>query len=188
MVFNILEFVTLLLWTITGSFGAPASSVGIVTFSASLEQIRFVIITVLAIFITVSLGDILAYELASLLSDEFRQKLRRFSFFRKNEEKAGKFLKRNEFLIIFFTRFILIWLCAVVSYVAGFEKVNRKKYISAVLAGEFLFSVIYVLIGFFVGEVLNGIIQEVEYITLAAAAGLVVVYTVIYFVKRQIKN
>jgi membrane protein DedA with SNARE-associated domain len=137
------------------------------------------------VFVAASVGDIAAYELAKFFSERFRSKLRRFSFFRDNEKKARKLLKKHEFSIVFWTRWLFFALCAVVSYVAGFEEIDRKKFITAVLVGEFLYAVVHSVIGYFLGEVINNLISTVTNLTLLLALLAVVIYLIRYFVKKR---
>ena len=140
---------------------------------------------IIIVYVAVVAGDILAYELAVFFSERFRNKLRHLSFFRDNEEKARNLLKKYEFSIVFYTRFVLTGLCQVTSYVSGFEKIPRKKFISAVLAGEFLFSVIYVLIGFLVGGLLNNFINTLNYSVIVIILLFVAFYLIRYMLGRR---
>ena len=176
--------IAVLLWVFTGALGVPGSTLGIVSYSASLTAIPTVILTIIFVYLFVSAGDIVAYELAVFFSEKFRNRLRKFSFFRDNEEKARGLLKEYEFSIVFYTRFLFTGLCQVVSYVSGFERVSRKKFISAVLLGEFLFSVIYVLLGFIVGELLSKWIGLINNIVVALVALFVVLYLMRYVIRK----
>jgi membrane protein DedA with SNARE-associated domain len=178
------ELIALLVWVFTGALGVPGSSLGIITFGTTLTTISSLIITIILVYIAVVAGDIFAYELAMFFSERFRGKLRHFSFFRDNEEKARNLLKKYEFYIVFFTRFALTGLCQVVSYVSGFERISRKKFILAVVTGEFLFAVIYVLIGFFLGEILSKWLSIINY----SAAALVALFAIFYIIRYLVKK
>lgn len=180
-----LGLISLFLWVLVGSFGFPGGSLGVIAFSSLATKFSSVLLIILVVYIASVIGDILAYELALFFSERFRKKLRNFSFFRDNEEKVKKPLKNYEFSIVFFTRFAIPGLCQVTSYVSGFEKINRKKFIAAVITGEFLFAVIYSFIGFFVGEVLNNLIHAISYLVAAVLLVVIIIYLIRYIIKKR---
>ncbi len=175
---------TLFFWVLTGALGIPGSTIGIILFGSLADNLYAIIPIIIVVYIAVVLGDIIAYELASFFSKKFRKKLRNFSFFRDNEKKVKKLLVNYEFPIIFFTRFALTGLCQVTSYICGFEKVDRKKFILAVLVGELLFAIIYSLIGFFAGTALNLLIKTVNNLAIAIVLILISVYLVVYLIRK----
>jgi len=177
-------FILLFIWVMAGSFGIPASTLGIIAMGSMSKDIPTLMIVLLITFIAVILGDTLAYTLATKLSDEFKNKLRKFNFFRENEPRVKDLLNKYGFPIVFLTRFFMIHLCAVTSYVSGFEKMNRKKFIFAVIMGEFLFAAIYSIIGFAIGEVLNNFINAMNYVLLAFA----LLILLLYFLKKYLKK
>lgn len=177
--------ITLFLWVLTGALGVPGSTVGIIIFGSLATKISSLIPIIIIVYIAVVIGDIIAYELASFFSKKFRKKLRKFSFFRDNEKKVKKLLEKYEFSIILFTRFALTGLCQVTSYVCGFEKVNRKKFIIAVLIGELLFAILYSLIGFVAGTALNMLIKTVNNLAIAVLLLLIAAYLTIYQIRKR---
>jgi len=179
---------TLFFWVLTGSLGVPSSTIGIVLFSSLADKLYELIPIIIVVYIAVVTGDIIAYELASFFSKKFRKKLRRLSFFRDNEKKVKKLLQNYAFSIIFFTRFAFTGLCQVTSYVSGFEKINRKKFITAVLMGEILFAIIYSLIGFFVGGALILLIKTVNRLAIAILLLLIAIYLTFYQVRKMRKK
>jgi len=177
-------FVLLFAWVMAGSFGIPASTLGIIAMGSLSKNIPTLMIVIAITYIAVIIGDTLAYTLATKLSDEFKNKLRKFNFFRENEPRVKDLLNKYGFPIVFLTRFFMIHLCAVTSYVSGFEKMNKKKFIFAVIMGEFLFAAIYAIIGFAIGEVLNNFINAMNYVLLAFA----LLILLLYFLKKYLKK
>jgi len=162
------------------SFGLPGGIITMVAFG-SLTGNLFALLGVMAVsFIAAVIGDILAYELIRKFSNKLEDKLRSFSFFKDNEHKTRKLLSLYEFPIIFFTRFAITSLCAVVSYICGLEKINRKKFILAVISGEFLFAVIYPLIGFTAGELFNNILSAINY----SGVTILLIAILVYLIKK----
>ncbi len=181
---SVLGLITIFVLQVAGSFGFPGGSLTLIAFASSITNITSLIIFTAVVFVAAAFGDILAYELAKFFSERFRTKLRRFSFFRDNEKKARNLLKEHEFSIVFWTRWIFFALCAVVSYVAGFEEINRKKFITAVLMGEFLYAIVHSIIGYFIGEVFNSLIGTLSSLTILVTLLAAVIYLIVYFVKK----
>lgn len=182
---SFLGLITIFILQVAGSFGFPGGSLTLIAFASSITNFSSLLIFTIVVFVAASVGDIAAYELAKFLGEKFRKKLRKYSFFKDNEKKARKTLQEHEFSIIFFTRWLFFALCAVVSYVAGFEEIDRKKFITAVLVGEFLYAVVHSIIGYFLGEVINNLITTVTNFTLLLALLAVVIYLIRYTIKKR---
>ena len=182
---SVLGLVAIFILQVAGSFGFPGGSLTLIAFASSITNLSSLLVFTIVVFIAAAAGDIAAYELAKFFSERFRTRLRKFKFFRDNEEKARKMLKEHEFSIVFFTRWLFFALCAVVSYVAGFEEIDRRKFITAVIIGEFLYAVIHSIIGYFIGEVVNSLISTVTNATLLLALLAIVVYLIVYMVKKR---
>ena len=182
---SFLGLTVLFLWAFTGALGVPGSSIGIIAFGAVASGFGSLALLIVIVYIAVVLGDLTAYGLAAFFSERFREKMRRLKFFRDNEEKAREKLKQYEFMIVFLTRFVFTGLCQVTSYVSGFERVSRRKFVLAVLTGEALFAAIYVMIGFFVGEIFNTLINTVNYLVVFLILAALLVYMIRYFLRKR---
>ncbi len=115
---------------------------------------------------------------ASSLKPFFHRRAAEGAEHKSKGKKAKNLLNKYGFYIIFFTRFFLVNLCAVVSYVSGLEKVSRKKFIFAVISGEFLFAIIYPLIGFTLGEIFSSLINAINYFIVAVLLLILVFYLI----------
>ena len=184
---SLLGLITIFLLQVAGSFGFPGGSLTLIAFASQITTLPSLIIFTIVVFIGAAAGDIGAYELAKFFGERFRIKLRKYSFFKDNEEKARKLLKEHEFSIVFWTRWIFFALCAVVSYLAGFEEINRKKFITAVLIGEFLYAVLHSIVGYFVGEAINSLIGTASNLMVLVVLLAVVIYLIVYFVRKMRK-
>ncbi len=182
--FSTMGLILLCLWVFFGSFGLAGSSIAIISLSSTVKSLPVLIIIIFSCFIAVSLGDIFAYELARKLSNPLAEKLRFFAFFKNRELKANELLRKYESLIVFISRFALGSLCPVITYLSGLQKLNRKKFITAVLAGELIFSILFVSIGYLFGEVFNSIISAYSYFLLA----IFLLILAFYFIKKAIKK
>ena len=172
------SLILLFFWVFAGSLGVPGGAITMIAYGSLAGSVSKLILFMIISFVAAVIGDILAYELARRLSNKLRDKLRKFFFFKNNEPKVRSLLNKYGFYIIFFTRFALVNLCAVVSYVSGLEKVNRKKFIFAVISGELLFAIIYPLIGFTLGEIFSSLINAINYFIIA----ILLIILIIYFV------
>ena len=179
--------VVLFFWILIGSLGLPGGTVEMIAVGSLATGIYSLIIVILISFAASVAGDILAYELARKLSGRLRSKLVTFSFFESNEKKARSLLNKYGFYMVFLSRFALISLCQVMSYVSGLEKYNRKKFIIAVVSGELLFAIIYPLIGFAVGEVFGNLLSAVNDLILAVLLILIVFYLARFLIKRRMR-
>lgn len=183
--FGATGLIVMFIWIIIGSLGFPGGTITIVAMSSLTSRISSLILVIVVSFAAAIIGDISAYELARKLSSRLRKKLVKFSFFEKNEPRARNMLSRHKFPIVFFTRFMFISLCSTVSYVSGFEKINRKKFYLAVFGGEFLFALIYSVIGYALGETFNTLISAINYAAIAIILFALLVYLIRYLARRK---
>lgn len=174
-------------WVFASSLGIPGAMITMIAFGSLAENIQTLTLIIIFSFIAAVLGDILAYEIARKISTPLLKGLRKFSFFNKNELKARDLLNKHSFSIVFFTRFALISLCAVISYISGLEKLSRKKFYSAVISGEFLYALIYPIIGFVIGELLNNLLSAINDVAIVIIL-LVLVFYFVRFIIPKIKH
>jgi len=177
--------IVLFFWILIGSLGLPGGTIEMIAEGSLATGISGLIIVIFISFAAAVIGDILAYELARKLSGRLRSKLVTFSFFESNEKKTRRLLNQYGFYMVFLTRFALISLCQVMSYVSGLEKYNRKKFIIAVVFGELLFAIVYPLIGFMVGEVFGNLLSAVNDLVLAVLLLLIAFYLARFLIRRR---
>ena len=161
---NLINLSIILIWTFLASLGVPGGLVWIISSGALANNIMELIIIMIVSAIGSIVGDLTAYEVARRYSSPLYTGLSKLKFFRNGESKSRVLFKRYGFSLIFFSRFAITGLCVAVSYISGFEKLNRKKFISAVVFGELLYGLIYPLMGFVFKETwidLASVIQDV---------------------------
>jgi membrane protein DedA with SNARE-associated domain len=172
------------------SFGFPGGLVAMISSGAIANSFWNIILIIIIAAIAAILGDILAYELARKFSLRIKRRLQRYRFYIKGETKAKSLTIKYEFFSVFITRFFLTGLCAITSYLSGFEKLNRKKYIIAVISGEILYAVIYVTLGYVFRLAWNdlvSILNNIIIITILIAAAVVLVF-IIYRIRKKKKG
>ncbi|MFH1365106.1 MAG: VTT domain-containing protein [archaeon] len=131
------------------SFGLPGALFFMIFLGIiSKTWIEVLLISLTCLFGTV-IGDILAYESARKLQFPLHKILKNFTFFKNNEKKIKKELNKERIYTIFFTKFALRSMSAIVNYISGFKRIKRKKFILTIISGEIIYSSLYPWIGFF---------------------------------------
>ena len=183
---NSINLIVLFIWNFLGSLGLPAGPAAIISAAAISNSTWEITLVLLTTIVSSILGDIAAYELARKFSAVLLIRLRKFKFFRNSESKSSALFKKSEFFIIFFTRFIFIGLCSPVSYISGFGKVGRKKFVAAVVSGEIIYGVGYTLMGLAFKETWNDLASVIGDAVVAAALILIVAFLLtIAVIKRR---
>jgi len=187
---NIINLTVLFFWVFLSSFGFPGGIVAMVSSGAIANSLLDLLDLILVSAIAAILGDILAYELARKFSVALANQLHKLRFFINNELKARQFLCKYEFLAVFITRFVLTGLGAITSYISGFEKLNRKKYILAVISGEILYGLIYTTAGYLFKLAWNdlvNIINDFVILTILIAITILLILIIKRY-RRKIKK
>jgi membrane protein DedA with SNARE-associated domain len=184
--FNPLDLGLLFVFVLLGSLGAPTGFVAVVSSGAIAGDIGKVIILIIVSALGAIAGDILAYEIARKFSF-LREKLQKYKFYSKGEPKARALLNKYVFFSVFITRFLFIGLGAIVSYLSGFEKLNRRKYLMAVISGEILFAAIFTIVGYVFRLVWNDLIGFLNYF-MAALTALGVALVILIIIRRKRKK
>jgi len=159
---NFIDLLIVFIWTFFSSFGLPGAEVLRVYSGALADNIIELTVVIISGAVAAIMGDIIAYWLARRFSLPLSKRLINFKFFRNNEPKARELFKKHGFLFVFFTRFALTTLSAVVNYLSGFERLNWKKFLIAVISGEMLYAIIYPLLGFIYKQAWNDITNMVN--------------------------
>ena len=76
-------------------------------------------------------------------------------------------------------------LSPILNYIGGIEKINRGKFVLAVLGGELLYALIFSLAGFLFGEVAINLLGTANYIILTAIVVIIGLWLVKYFLKEK---
>ena len=81
---SLFGFILLFIWVMAGSFGIPASTLGIIAMGSLAGGISTLLTVIIVAYVAVICGDILTYTLATKLSDEFKDKLKNKIFIKSN--------------------------------------------------------------------------------------------------------
>jgi membrane protein DedA with SNARE-associated domain len=163
----------------------------IVSFGANTSNLSDLIILILVVYSATLIGDISIYFIAKYFSKRVLKFVRRFKWYKKHEKRYKKLLNKYGFWIVFVSRFLVSEVCLVVNYISGFERFNSKKFISAVILGELVFSVLYVLFGYLFKDTwtyLLGLVQNSIRIILLILIALYILYRIIKLIKNVLKS
>lgn len=189
---NWYSFITLFFLILFSSFIIiPELSILIASYSSFALNMPDLIFIILLVFIASLIGDFITYFLAKRFSEKIKNYLQRFKWYTKNEAKTHKSLKEHEFSFVFFSRFMVAGASPVVNYLYGFEKLNQKKFILAVILGETVYSVGYPLIGYLFKDTWNELVNSVQYTILSIVLilfAIYVCYKILKFYKKRKKN
>lgn len=169
----------LFIYTFLASLGLPGDTFWII-YAAAFANNFGQLMPIMAITAAAAiLGDIAAYELAKKFSLVLPKKLVRFDFFKNGEARARKLFKKFEFSLIFFSRFAFTALGAPVSYISGFEKLDRKKFLAAVISGEIIYASIYSTMGFMFKETWNDLASVIGGVLAILVLMILVIFLIV---------
>jgi membrane-associated protein len=182
---NLISLGAVFIWVFIACLGVPGALFFLISFGALASSVWELVVIIIVAVIAAILGDIFAYELARKFLSRLSTKLRKFSFFRDNEVRSQNTLKRYAFSFVFFTRFALTGLGAAVSYVSGFEKMERRKFILAVVLGEILYGSIYPILGYIFKQAWADFSNLVQDSLIAIVLIIVVIYLIQDLIKKR---
>lgn len=136
------------------------------------------------------LGDLAVYYLASKFSNKVLRFLKRWKWFAKGEPHSRRLYEKYGFWIVFISRFLNTELCVAINYISGLEKYNYKKFVFAVLLGEFLYIFGYMTFGYLFKETwvyLSGVVQSIVLKILLIIILIYLIYSIIKFIIKKWK-
>lgn len=147
----------------------------IATAGASITNPSQLVGSMVVLYLAVIIGDISVYFLTRRFSDEVMGFLRKFKWFRHGEEKTYPLFRKYGLFLIFISRFLNTELCVFINYISGFEKYSSRKFITAVLIGEFIYITGYMTLGYVfreawvsVSNMIQGYIAKILLVIVAA--------------------
>ncbi|VVB78170.1 SNARE associated Golgi protein [uncultured archaeon] len=182
---NIINLGLVLVWVFGSSLGVPGALFVLVSSGALAGSIWELMAIILTAIIGAVIGDIFAYEIARKFLSRLLIKLQKFKFFRNNELRARSLFKKYAFSSVFFTRFALTGLGAPVSYISGFEKLKRRKYILAVICGEILYGSIYPILGFIFKQTWNDISSMIQDFFIILVLIVIVIFLIVNYMRKR---
>lgn len=165
----------------------PGATILIASYGALQNSIPQLLGLIVLVFIASILGDIGTFFLAKLISEKLGKFVRRSKWFSKNEKKIMVPFRKHTFSFVFYTRFLLTDVGPIVNYISGFEKVNSRNFIIAVLSGDLIYSIIVSVTGYLLKDTWNDIINLFDY-SIGAIAVIVIAGYLIYLVIKRIRG
>lgn len=175
---NFISLGTLFILVFLASFGFPGELVWIVYSGALANNLWELGLVILTTAVASVIGDLTAYELARKFSAALYQRLIKFKFFRNGHPKVRDLFKIHGFLLVFYTRCVMPGLGTVVNYISGFEKLNRRKFILAVVFGEILYSVMCTVLGFVFKETWNDLTNVIGDILVTLVLIVIIIFLI----------
>ena len=168
----------------------PAIGTILVSFGAAKTSIGGLGLLILGTYLATILGDISIYFITRRFSDKVLRFLKKFKWYQKNNKKTRLFLKKYGFWAVFFSRFTITEVNLVMNYISGFTKFNSKRFITAVLLGELIYSVFYASFGYIFKDTWNyllGLLQDSFWVVLVIILAFFIAKKIIKLVKREEK-
>ncbi len=169
----------------------PWTSVFVASFAAFVKSVNGLIYLSLFVLVASILGDLSVYFVTRKFSNPVEKWLKRFKWYSKNQEKIRNTLNKYSFIFIFLTRFLITGAGLVLNYISGIEKVERKKFISAVILGQIVAVLMATLTGYLFKDtwtVLLDAIQDSLITLFIFLISVFLIYQIIKFYKKRKKE
>lgn len=166
----------------------PAMGVILVSFGAAAANFHDLVNLILLIYFATLIGDLTVYFVARRFSKNVLGFLRRFKWFSKNEKSVRPLIRKYGFYLVFVSRFLNTEVCLVANYIAGFEKIDYRKFASAVVIGELIYAITYASFGYFFKDSWNYLLGVVQNFSWVIISGLIGIYLIYRIIKKMRKN
>lgn len=104
-------------------------------------------------------------------------------------ERAEQIVSRWGVVSVFFTRFIVASIQAIVNIIAGITRMRFISFFFAALVGEFIWTLIYFFLGYFAWPRVEGILSKISLVgPLGAILTLTVIMLVYYIIRIRKKT
>ena len=178
-------FVALTAYIIVGSFGLPGELLTVLSAGALASGIGQLILIIIVITVASVIGDLATYELARKFSPWLTKQLERWHTYKRNATRVRTMLSKSEFSFVFLTRFLFMSFGSIASYISGFDQLDRRVYVTAIVAGDALYAVIYTTLGFIFKETWTDLNTLIGNVTRGALLLAVVVIIVVWLVRSR---
>jgi membrane protein DedA with SNARE-associated domain len=180
---NFYSYITLMILVITSSYIViPGIGGIIVAYAANSSGINNYIITFILVYIASLIGDISVFLIVRRYSNRVLIFLQKRKWYNRNEKHARKLLDKYGFIIVFTSRFFFTGVGTISNYICGLTRFNPKKFIIAVVTGEFIYALLYTGSGYFFKDTwtyLIGLVQNFSWAILLILIGVYLLYRII---------
>jgi membrane-associated protein len=136
-------------------------------------------------------GDYSAYLAANYFKKPLDVYIEKKSWIKSNIKRADNTFKKYGLLTIFFTRFAFSGTGPYVNILSGLRGLRKWGFLKAVIAGEIIYTLIFVSVGYFFRETWQAVIIIIKDYTAFAVLlllGLFIFYRIIKLVINHRKN
>ena len=166
----------------------PVMGTIVISFGAFAPNVAGLIRVMAIVYAATLIGDISIFFIARAFSKPVLKFLRNFRWYNKNEGKARALLSRYEFYMVFLSRFSTTEISLVINYISGFERLNPKKFILAVVLGEFVYAVSYPLLGYIFRDTWKSIIGLIQGFIWIILLAILLIYLLKKFIQSTRKK
>jgi len=162
----------------------PNISILVAFFATAIPTKTSLIYLVLLVLIASILGDLTVYFITIRFSNKVESWMKRLKWYQKDEGKFKAIITNYGFAAIIFSRFLITGADVAANYLAGFEKMNKNKFISAVIIGETISAMLYVFAGYIFKDTLTEFLNFIQSSLLAFVSFLILV-VIAYRIKKH---
>ena len=167
-----------------GSFGLPTGVILIiVSFASASEGWRDVLLIFFLSYSASVAGDYSAFLLSGRFRKNFERLIERFAWTRNKKRVVEKTYDRYGVYAVFLTRFILSGIGPYINYLSGLEAMPKRKFLRAIISGEFIYCSFLILVGYFFSGTWLYLVKVFENYTAFAVLSLLGLYVVFRLAK-----
>ena len=186
---TLLDFAVLFGVIFVDSLGVPGGTVTLISTGALATGYGQLSLIVLIGTCAASMGDFAAYLIAFFFYEHLSPWLGRFKVYKNNEKKVRQQLNDSAFSLVFFTRWFLAAGGTVVSYICGFERIDKKKFLTAAVLGDAVYAMVFPVLGYSFREIWYDIADVVgntlTVLLLIVIAGIALRYYLAYRARHR---
>jgi membrane protein DedA with SNARE-associated domain len=180
-----LDFVYMFFIMFFATFAIPTGAIFFLLFYASsVSSVDSLLLLMLFTFLGSVIGDISSFFLARRFRVPFQRFINSRRSLRNRELKAERFFHRHGCKSIFLTKFIASGIGPFFNYYAGLKHFSVRRFVVAVVMGEFVYAVGFALLGYVYRDTWQDIISLVGDFSFLIIVLLVLFYVVFHLVKH----
>ena len=143
-----------------------------------------IVLLIIYVFVAAVAGNFVGYYFGKYTGSSLYKRKDNFLWKRKYLDMTENFYKRNGAMAVIGGRFLPI-IRTFVPILAGIIKLEYKKFVIYNLAGAFLWSTSFILLGYFLGQLVPGIGKQLEYIIVGLIAITLIPVVLTYFKEQK---
>ena len=166
----------------------PEIEILVASFAVFVTNLQGLVYLILLVLIASVLGDLTIYFITLRFSDKVEKLMKKFKWYTRGEKKYKLLLNEYGFIFVFLTRFLITGAGIFINYLSGFEKMNKKKFISAVILGQLVSALMFSLIGYIFKDTWTELLNLVQSSLLTFIAAIILIMIVYKIIKHYKKK